>query len=91
MSRITTCRSCDAAGLATILSLGETPLANSLLRAEELGKPEPRYPLDLAFCPSCSLVQITETVPPEVLFRDYLYFSSFSEGMLRFQLRSPPP
>jgi len=28
-------------------------------------------------------VQITETVPPEQLFRDYLYFSSFSDTMLR--------
>jgi SAM-dependent methyltransferase len=27
-------------------------------------------------------VQITETVPPEELFRDYLYFSSFSDGMV---------
>ena len=32
---------------------------------------------------SCTLVQITETVPPEELFRDYLYFSSFSDTMLR--------
>jgi hypothetical protein len=38
--------------------------------------------LDLAFCPACSLVQITETVPPEQLFSDYLYFSSFSDTML---------
>ncbi len=83
MSRITACRSCGASGLATVLSLGETPLANSLPRAEDLGRPEPRYPLDLAFCPTCSLVQITETVPPEILFRDYLYFSSFSDTMLR--------
>jgi SAM-dependent methyltransferase len=35
------------------------------------------------FCPNCSLVQITETVPPEKLFREYLYFSSFSDTMLR--------
>jgi len=35
------------------------------------------------FCPACSLVQITETVPAEKLFRDYLYFSSFSDTMLR--------
>ncbi|HEX9402562.1 MAG TPA: class I SAM-dependent methyltransferase [Anaeromyxobacter sp.] len=83
MSRITACRSCGASGLETVLSLGETPLANALLREEDLGRPEPRYPLDLAFCPACSLVQITETVPPEILFRDYLYFSSFSDGMLR--------
>ncbi len=27
-------------------------------------------------------MQITETVPPEELFREYVYFSSFSETML---------
>jgi len=65
-----------------VLSLGSTPLANSLLRAEDLGKPEARYPLDLVFCTTCTLVQITETVPPQQLFGEYLYFSSFSETML---------
>jgi len=77
------CRSCGESGLITILSLGKTPLANSLLRAEELDKPEAIYPLDFVFCPSCKLVQITETVPPEKLFREYIYFSSFSDTMLR--------
>jgi SAM-dependent methyltransferase len=47
-----------------------------------LHEPEPRYPLDLVFCPACTLVQITETVPPEVLFSEYLYFSSFSDTMV---------
>ncbi|HEX8919890.1 MAG TPA: hypothetical protein VF766_00340, partial [Pyrinomonadaceae bacterium] len=76
------CRSCTAFGLVTILSLGKTPLANSLLTAEQLTEPEPTYALDLAFCPRCSLVQITETVPPEELFSEYLYFSSFSDTMV---------
>ena len=66
-----------------VLSLGEMPLANSLLTADQLTEPEPRYPLDLVFCSRCALVQITETIPPEVLFRHYLYFSSFSETMLK--------
>lgn len=78
-----TCRSCGAAGLAPILDLGRTPLANTLLTAEQRGAPEAAYPLELVLCPDCALVQITETVPPEVLFRDYLYFSSFSDTMLR--------
>jgi hypothetical protein len=75
------CRSCGARSLDLVLSLGATPLANSLVKDPPEG-PEPRYPLDLVFCPACTLVQITETVPPEVLFRDYLYFSSFSDTML---------
>jgi len=59
------------------------PLANAYLTREELARPEQRYPLDLALCPSCSLVQITETVPPDVLFREYLYFSSYSDAVVR--------
>jgi SAM-dependent methyltransferase len=78
------CRSCGGDGLRVFLSLGEVPLPDALLRADQLDEPEPRFPLDVAFCPSCSLVQIIEEVPPEQLFvENYLYFSSFSEGWLR--------
>jgi SAM-dependent methyltransferase len=77
------CRSCGKLSLSTILSLGKTPLANALLTPEQLGEIEQTYDLDLVFCPSCSLVQITETVPPEKLFREYFYLSSFSETLLR--------
>ena len=77
------CRSCGKRELITILSLGKTPLANALLTREQLSEQEQTFDLDLVFCPSCSLVQITETVPPEKLFREYFYLSSFSETMLR--------
>lgn len=76
------CRSCGGRQTSLVLSLGKTPLANSLLTADQLNEIEPRYPLDLAFCHDCFLVQITETVPPEILFRDYVYFSSFSDTVL---------
>jgi len=81
--RAAACRSCGHEGLTLVLSLGHTPLANALLTAAELNEPEATYPLDLAFCPRCSLVQITETVAPEKLFGEYFYRSSFSETMLR--------
>jgi SAM-dependent methyltransferase len=83
MTTETTCRSCGSTNLQRVLSLGQTPLANSLLTEVQLHEPEPVYPLDLVFCADCSLVQITETVPPEALFRNYLYFSSFSDTMLQ--------
>ena len=76
------CRSCGAGRLEMILSLGRTPLANSLLTVQQLSSPEETYPLDLVFCPECTLVQIPQTIPPEKLFREYLYFSSFSDTML---------
>jgi len=70
--------------LQTVLDLGRTPLADALLSAEDLDKPEPVYPLEVAFCSECGLVQILETVPPEVLFcRHYPYYSSFSDELLR--------
>src|SRR3989344_2455163 len=73
------CRSCSASMLQPILSLGNIPLANALLPEASLNIPEATYPLDLVFCSQCTLVQITETVPPEKLFSEYLYFSSFSD------------
>ena len=76
------CRACGGKETHRVLDLGKTPLANALLDDAGLSSAEPSFPLVLVFCPACSLVQITETVPPEVLFRNYFYFSSFSETML---------
>lgn len=77
------CRSCGETGLTSIVDLGRTPLANALLTTKELAEPEETFPLCLVFCPSCTLVQITETIAPEKLFRHYFYFSSFSDTSTR--------
>ncbi len=77
------CRACQSRGVEEILSFGTTPLADALLTQEQLEAAEITAPLHLVFCPNCSLVQITETVPPEILFcRDYPYFSSVSKALL---------
>jgi len=77
------CRSCGSQELAPILPFGEMPLADRLLSADELAAPDVAVPLTLMFCGACSLVQIAETVQPEVLFgRDYPYFSSVSSTLL---------
>lgn len=78
------CRSCGSQDLSIFLSLGDLPLSDGFLEPRQLVENEPRYPLDVAFCSSCSLVQILETVPPEELFGvDYPYFSSFTDTLLR--------
>jgi len=78
---VPSCRSCGGGRLEVFLSLGDLPLADALLR--DPGEPEARFPLDVAFCPDCALVQILEEVPPQRLFVDnYLYFSSFSDALL---------
>lgn len=75
------CRGCGSDSLETFLSLGELPLANSLREPGDTST-EKRYPLELALCEQCCLVQITYSVPPEEMFTEYLYFSSFSETMV---------
>ena len=80
----TRCRSCGGNDLSVFLSLGDMPLSDGLLAADDLQRQERRYPLDVAFCPDCALVQILETVPPEELFgADYPYFSSFTDALLQ--------
>jgi SAM-dependent methyltransferase len=78
------CRSCERPGLEAFLDLGKTPLADRLLTKGQLDQSEPTFPLEVFFCPHCGLVQISETVNPEVLFcDDYPYYSSFSPALLR--------
>lgn len=81
MTRISACRGCGEGTLLPILDLGEMPLANDLRTETELDEPQDRFPLELVFCPECSLVQITEDVSSERLFREYVYFSSYSDTM----------
>ncbi len=85
---MTVCRSCGSAELSTFLSLGDMPRADGLLDAAQIGQPEARYPLDVAFCGDCSLVQTTFTPPPDELFRDFPYYSSFSDTLLAHSKRN---
>ena len=74
------CRSCDRVGLHPVVDLGMMPPSDRILTRNQLNEKERKFPLDVGFCPDCTLVQILETVPPDFLFgEDYMYFSSFSQ------------
>jgi len=78
------CYSCGQTDLQPILSFGATPLADLLLTEEQLKQPDLTFPLDLVFCLNCTLVKITETVCPEILYGgDYPYFFSVSNTLLQ--------
>ena len=74
------CRSCNSNRLKPVLDLGSLPIANALLRSLDEAVSELRYPLEVAFCEDCALVQILHDVPlfPE----DYPYYSSYSDALL---------
>jgi len=59
-----------------------SPLCESFLRADELDRMEPFYPLRVLVCGTCWLVQLGEYVRVESIFSDYAYFSSYSDSWL---------
>ena len=78
------CRSCESSQVDIFLDLGNKPPSDRILSEKMLNEKEPFYPLEVAFCKNCNLVQITETVPPEDLFTEgYEYYSSFSPALLQ--------
>ena len=75
------CLVCAEPSVETFLDLGSTALANKFPAGEDLGRPEPRFPLRVGFCHGCGHVQLVERVPPEAMFTDYLYVSSASDTL----------
>jgi SAM-dependent methyltransferase len=83
MSRVTCCRSCGGSSLEVVLDLGLQPIANAFVEESRKNEPEDRFPLEIAFCHDCALVQVTESIDPDILFgQDYPYFSSFIPALL---------
>ena len=72
------CRVCESPGVRLVLDLGVVPLANSFIEPAEADETEPMFSLGIQFCPTCAIVQIPETIDPEILFRHYLYQPSAS-------------
>lgn len=80
---LTRCRASGSSDLRTVLDFGSSPLADRLLGPDELDEEDLEYPLRLVFCRESALVQITENVPPELLYcGDYPYYTSVSPGLV---------
>jgi len=77
----TGCIVCNNKTVEQFLDLGQTALANKFLTDEEIAREEPMYPLRVGFCHSCGHVQLTDIVPPQAMFEDYLYVSSASDTL----------
>jgi hypothetical protein len=46
------------------------------------GEAETSYPLTVAFCEDCSLLQVPDVVAPEILFKDYVYATGASAPLV---------
>jgi len=74
----TNCRSCDSRTLIQVLDLGKVYVSNFVDSTE--AALYPRAPLELVLCPHCSLLQLSHTMPPEWLYRDYSNRSANDAG-----------
>ena len=79
---IHSCRACGYDCLVDILDLGRQPLANSLVKHQN--DPPQKFPLSTAFCPRCSLFQLKETIPKEILFDHYVWVTGTAKGTLEY-------
>jgi SAM-dependent methyltransferase len=77
------CRICGEALTDTFVDLGLSPLSNEFVRKEHARLPAVFYPLKAEVCRNCFLVQVAEFEPPEHIFSEYVYFSSFSDSWLK--------
>ncbi len=82
IERVTSCRVCGGTSLTPFFDLGEQPFANALLKNPN--DPDPRYPLALLFCNTCSLVQLTHRASERELFAHYVWVSGTSTAIHSF-------
>jgi SAM-dependent methyltransferase len=76
----THCRFCEAPLELTMVDLGKSPLCESFLPADRLETMEPFFPLHVRICTRCWLAQLPSFVPPDEIFREYAYFSAYSDS-----------
>ena len=74
------CRFCGTPLHQSVADLGMQPPCQSVVHPGDAGRGEAFYPLHAFVCEACALVQIDAVVPPEAIFEEYAYFSSFSDS-----------
>lgn len=83
----TTCRSCGAAALTHVMSLGEQRLAGNFAISDAYPPVERLVPLELVRCDpqcderACGLVQLRHTVSPSLMYANYGYRSGVNRTM----------
>jgi len=70
------CRVCGNKDIIKILNLGNMPLAGNFIKKKDLNKKEIKVNLSLYFCNKCKIVQVKDSINPEILFSAYNYSSS---------------
>jgi len=84
----TSCRVCGSTSLDLLIDYGQMPLAGAFRAAGETGGET--FPLRLWRCNRCTLMQVLDVVPPELILRSSSYASS-ATGALREHFAAMAP
>ncbi len=67
-----------------ILDLGHQPICNSIVSKDDLNEPEITFPLRLAFCSNCYLVQLSSLIPQGKVFsKEFNYLTNQNQTLVR--------
>jgi SAM-dependent methyltransferase len=67
----TTCLACGSKHVHLALNLGDSPLANSY--KDSVDQIDARYPLAVNLCYECFHLQLSHTVDPAIIYKNYMY------------------
>lgn len=85
---ITNCRLCNSDQLTSLYDFGEQ-YVNNFVSKEEVDSNYtncPKCRLELVLCENCTLVQLRDTAPQELLYRKYYHYRSGITKTMRVQL-----
>lgn len=82
---INKCRLCSSKDIKKVFDLGNTPLANSYEK-KNVSIRLKMYPLALNICKKCGHLQLSHSIKPEKMFKNYLYKTNTSKkNLLHFK------
>jgi len=73
------CRLCGSKKLSIVLPLNKSPLCDAYLKNK---RKQQFYDLKLCLCNLCKFVQIDTVVDPKIIYRDYIYVTTSSLGLI---------
>ena len=74
------CLACSSTNLRTVLDLGLQPLANEYHKGSNLSE----YPLRINLCQNCFHLQLSCSVNPDLMFKNYLYVSGTTDTLRKY-------
>lgn len=78
----TRCLACDGEQVHLALNLGSSPLANSYKDTED--PVDERYPLAVNLCYDCYHLQLSHTVDPGIIYKNYMYATGTNNTIHRY-------